>query len=81
MLRRYTYICPRNVVVAGQRTSVRLEPEMWDALQEISSARRITVNELVGEIARECQPAPLTASIRVFLLSYFRRAALLERTP
>lgn len=25
----------RNVVISGRRTSVRLEPEMWDGLREI----------------------------------------------
>jgi predicted DNA-binding ribbon-helix-helix protein len=40
----------RNVVVAGHRTSVRLEPLMWDSLHDIARHRGVGLNELVTEI-------------------------------
>src|SRR6202035_3814447 len=43
----------RNVVVAGHRTSVRLEPVMWDALRDIARGRDMAVNDLGNEIDRQ----------------------------
>ncbi len=41
-----------NVVVAGHRTSVRLEPELWDALAAICKRERLTLNDLCTRIDR-----------------------------
>ncbi|HEU0118665.1 MAG TPA: ribbon-helix-helix domain-containing protein, partial [Alphaproteobacteria bacterium] len=35
----------RNVTIAGHRTSVRLEPEMWSGLSEICRRERATLHE------------------------------------
>lgn len=43
----------RNVVVAGHRTSVRLEPELWDALAAICKRERLSLNELCTNIDRQ----------------------------
>jgi predicted DNA-binding ribbon-helix-helix protein len=67
----------RNITVGRLRTSVRLEPEFWDALSDIAARERVSVDRLctiidanVGELGR-------TAAIRVFIASYF--ADLLAR--
>jgi predicted DNA-binding ribbon-helix-helix protein len=65
----------RNVTVAGRRTSMRLEPAMWEALQQICTREAKTLNELVTEIDRQRSESSLTAAIRVYLLRYFRAAA------
>src|SRR5262245_868928 len=65
-----------NVVVAGHRTSVRLEPLMWDALRDIARQERATINELVTEIDRERTASTLTAAIRVYIVDYYRTAAV-----
>lgn len=67
-----------NVTVAGHRTSIRLEPAMWMALQEICRREAKSLHELVTEIAQERQQSTLTAAIRVSLLTYFRAAATEE---
>ena len=67
-----------NVTVAGRRTSIRLEPAMWQALREISAREGKTPHALVTEIARARAQSSLTAAIRVFLLDYFRAAATEE---
>ncbi|WP_348981781.1 ribbon-helix-helix domain-containing protein, partial [Azospirillum sp. TSH58] len=36
----------RNVMVAGRRTSMRLEPAFWDALEEIAQREDLTVSRL-----------------------------------
>ena len=65
----------RNVIVAGHRTSVRLEPVMWEALIEIARMRNQSVHELVTEIDRDRTASSLTAAIRVFIVDYYRTAA------
>lgn len=67
-----------NVTVSGRRTSIRLEPAMWQALREISEREGKTMHALVTEIERGRAQSSLTAAIRVFLLDYFRSAATEE---
>lgn len=66
----------RNVTVKGRRTTIRLEPEMWDALAEIARQEGYTQTQLCTLIA-DGQPPGLsfTASVRMFILTYFRTAA------
>ena len=66
----------RNVVVAGHRTSVRLEPIMWEALQEIARRRPATIHDLVTEIDRHRTASSLTAAIRVYIVDFYRAAAM-----
>lgn len=65
-----------NVIVAGHRTSVRLEPVMWDALRDIARRQRVSVHDLVTEIDRDRTASTLTAAIRVYIVSFYRAAAL-----
>src|SRR5438477_11155763 len=64
-----------NVVVAGHRTSVRLEPVMWEALQEIARRQETNINQLVTEIDRRRNSSSLTAAIRVYIVAFYRSAA------
>ncbi|HTV89124.1 MAG TPA: ribbon-helix-helix domain-containing protein [Stellaceae bacterium] len=65
----------RNVVVAGRRTSVRLEPLMWEALQDIARRLEVSIHDLVTRIERERTASSLTAAIRVFIVDFYRAAA------
>jgi predicted DNA-binding ribbon-helix-helix protein len=78
----------RNVVGVNGRTSMRLEPELWDALQEICRRERIDVGAMVRRIEAigrvkagglECidpeSPGGRTSRVRVFILQYFRMIA------
>jgi len=64
-----------NVRVRGRRTSVRLEPALWEALREICRREGKSLHALVTDIANRRIQSTLTASIRVFLMSYFKAAA------
>lgn len=65
-----------NLVVAGHRTSVRLEEEMWAALQDVADCEDCTVNELASRIYRQKKARQsFTSAIRVFLMLYYRNAA------
>lgn len=69
----------RNITVLGRRTSVRLEPEMWNALREIARLERCKIHDICSLIQMRKNPdTSLTAAIRVFLMLYFRAAATEE---
>lgn len=72
---RASTLISRNVSIRGRRTSLRLEPAMWDALAEIARRERMTVHALCTAIDERRRESSLTAAIRVFALSYFRTAA------
>ena len=65
----------RNVTVNGHRTSIRLEPEMWDAMDEVCALQRVTMHEFCSLVERERRASSLTAGVRVALLGYFREAS------
>lgn len=67
-----------NVCVGSHRTSIRLEPAMWEGLAEICKREGKSKHELCTLIA-ECRISScLTAAIRTFIMSYFRAAATEE---
>jgi predicted DNA-binding ribbon-helix-helix protein len=73
--RHESSLVSRNITVLGHRTSVRLEPEMWNAIKDIAQRERCTVNELCSLIQlRKLEATSLTAAIRVFLMLYYRAA-------
>ncbi len=69
----------RNITVFGRRTSVRLEPEMWEALKDISQREKCTIHDICT-LVNICkhENTSLTAAIRVFLVLYYRSAATEE---
>jgi predicted DNA-binding ribbon-helix-helix protein len=62
----------RNVQLGSQRTSMRMEPDFWQALEAIASMEQKTVNAVVAEIDRKRGRSGLSASVRVFIVKYFR---------
>ena len=70
----------RNVVVAGHRTSVRLEPLMWESLRDIARRRGVGINELVTEVAQRRDGLGLTAAIRVYIVEFYRSALFADQT-
>jgi len=66
----------KNVTIFDRRTSVRLEPEMWKALADISKRENCNIHALCSLIShRKAENSSLTAAIRVFVMLYFRAAA------
>ncbi len=61
----------RSVTIAGHRTSISLEDEFWQALQEAAAQERMAVSQLVAEIDEMRGPRSLSSAIRVYL---FERA-------
>ena len=68
----------RNVTIGRRRTSLRLEPAMWDALEEICRREEMNQHELCTMIDERRRASSLTAAVRVFVIGYFRAAATEE---
>lgn len=65
----------KNVTIMGWRTSVRLEPEMWRALKDIARREKCSVHDVCSMVYLCKKPlSSLTASIRVFLMLYYKAA-------
>jgi len=77
-LRGSSTLVNRNVFVGDRRTSLRLEPAMWDALTEICRREEMTLHQLCALIDERRRASSLTAAIRVFIVTYFRSAATEE---
>ncbi|WP_158744132.1 ribbon-helix-helix domain-containing protein [Acidisphaera sp. L21] len=65
----------RNVIAASGRSSMRLEPETWEALREICQRERVGLAGLVQRVEGEGAPGSRTSAVRVFVLGYFKAAA------
>lgn len=71
-----TTLVSKNITVLGHRTSIRLEPEMWASLRDISLREKCTIHDLCALVSiRKNKKTSLTAAIRVFIMLYFRSAA------
>jgi predicted DNA-binding ribbon-helix-helix protein len=65
----------RNVVAARGRTSMRLEPELWEALREICLREGQDISELVRRIETMGHSGGRTSAVRVYVLQYYHAAA------
>ena len=65
----------RNVVAERGRTSMRLEPELWEALSEICGREGQDMSSLVRKVEQRGHAGGRTSAVRVFVMSYFRDAA------
>lgn len=67
----------RNVTVNGRRTSLRMEPQYWECLREVVRREGMTPSEICSVVDdRRNGVTNLTSALRVFVLSYYRAAAL-----
>lgn len=62
----------RNVTVGNKRTSMRLEPQMWDSLERIARTEGVTINNLCTQIDLRRGGVGLTSATRVFIICYYR---------
>ena len=58
----------RSLTIAGHRTSLSLEPEFWQALQQAAASRGMTAANLVAEIDQARGTPNLSSAVRVWLL-------------
>ena len=65
----------RNIIAARGRSSMRLEPEIWDALQEICRRERVALGDLVQRVEGKGGEGGRTSAVRIYAFQYFRAAA------
>ena len=58
----------RSLTISGHRTSLSLEPEFWEALQQTAQRRNLPVAAIVSEIDQSRGGRNLSSAIRVWLL-------------
>ena len=68
----------RNVTMASHRTSMRMEPEMWDAIQDICRRENMPTDELIRQAEAAAGQGGRSSAVRIFVLEYYREAA---KTP
>lgn len=65
-------VIKRSVVVNDVRTSVTLENEFRDCMNDIAATRGVSVDALITEIADNKTFSNLSSAIRVFVLEYYK---------
>ena len=65
----------RNITALNGRTSMRLEPEVGDALREICLREGIELRDLIQRVEETTDEGGRTSAVRVHVLQYFRAAA------
>ncbi len=71
----HTRLINRNIVAVRGRSSMRLEPEIWDALAEICSREQMPIADLVQRVEASLTSGGRTSAVRIFAFEYFRAAA------
>jgi predicted DNA-binding ribbon-helix-helix protein len=72
VVRRYnpSRLASRNVLGDPCRISIRLEPELWEALDEICKWESVKRDDLVRWIRNAPPEILLTSAFRIFILQY-----------
>ena len=65
----------KNVNLGDRRTSVRLEPDLWEALSDIAKREMRTMHDICTDIDRTRGGTRLTSAMRIYIVNYFRSAA------
>lgn len=54
---------------------MRLEPEFWDALDDVCRREEVSVDDLIERAEKRTRHVSRTSAVRVYLLGYFRDRA------
>lgn len=64
-----SWLVKRSFSLAGHRTSIALEAEYWEVLEQLAAARGTSLARLISEVDTERSPdQPLASSLRVYAL-------------
>lgn len=65
-------VLKRPVVLNGHRTSVSLESDFWEAMQEIARIQGRTAANLIAEIDRKREVGNLSSAVRLYVLAHYQ---------
>ena len=74
-------ILKRSIMIAGQKTSVSLEDEFWQALKQIAAGFDMPMAQLVHRIDTRRQNGNLSSALRLFVLEHYLSRARTRREP
>jgi predicted DNA-binding ribbon-helix-helix protein len=60
----------RSITISKHKTSVSLEPEYWDIIDNISIEKGLSISGVIELIDKEKNGNNLTSEIRVYALNY-----------
>jgi predicted DNA-binding ribbon-helix-helix protein len=69
-----TRLVNRNIPTDAGRSSMRLEPELWDALLEVCQREGQDLQQVIRSVDSTRSAGGRSSAVRVFLLQYFRCA-------
>jgi predicted DNA-binding ribbon-helix-helix protein len=73
-----TTLVRKNVTLGEHRTSLRLEREFWNALDDICQRENLTSRAICNAVEAHRGTASRTSAVRSFVVGYFRYAAAPE---
>lgn len=63
-----------SVIIANRhQTSISLEEEFWQELQDIAKEKKSTINQLITEIDSKREHENLSSAIRVYILKHLKK--------
>ena len=65
----------KTIELQDRRTSLKLEPLMWAALERVCEERGISPASFITEVEQRALASSLTSAVRVALLEHFWKAA------
>ncbi len=68
-----TALLKRSLTLAGHKTSLALEAEFWEALEEIADTQNTTLAALVSKIDADRTTRNMSSAVRLAVLAYYRR--------
>ncbi len=75
MIQRFqSSLVTRNILINGRRTSIRLEPELWDALAIIAKRHGAQINSICTEIATTYSDSSFTSAVRIYIFRHLMTA-------
>ena len=70
----------RSLTLAGHRTSLALEPEFWNALEEMAAERGLAPAALIASIDAGRDGGNLSSAVRIAVLAWARGASARDET-
>jgi predicted DNA-binding ribbon-helix-helix protein len=65
-------VSKRSIDIAGRKTSISIEDEFWNGLNEIAGERGMSLAAMIGAIHGDRKHATLSSAIRLFVLGVYR---------
>ena len=62
----------RNITLGQRRTSVSLEEQIWDGINDICRREAVSIDELCRAVEMRRVESSMSSALRIFLLTYFR---------